>query len=170
MAISLLLLVGAGLFLRTLVNLQRVDLGYQKDRLALLSVDATAAGYRAETRGLLFRNVLDKLRSTPRVKNVTFSENGLFSGYESGDQVLVEGYTPTGKEDKASRFDSIGPGYFSTLGVPLLLGREVDDRDSRTSTPVCVINEAFMKKFLLRAIPSANRSLISSEIRRRHSK
>jgi predicted permease len=146
-ALSLLLLVGAGLFLRTLVNLQNVDLGYQKDRLAMVNVDATPAGYNATARGLLFRNILDKLRSTPGVKSATFSQNGLFSGSESGDQILVEGYTSKGKDDKGSRFDLIGPGYFSSLGIPLLQGREVEERDTPTSTIVCVINNTFAKKF-----------------------
>jgi predicted permease len=146
-ALSLLLLVGAGLFLRTLVNLENVNLGYQKDRLAMINVDATPAGYQPATRGLLFRNILDKLRATPGVKSATFSQNGLFSGSESGDGVLVEGYTSTGKDDKSSRFDLVGPGYFSSLGIPLLQGREVDDRDSVTSTTICVINRAFAQKF-----------------------
>jgi predicted permease len=154
-ALSLLLLVAAGLFLRTLVNLQNVDLGYQKERLVMLSVDATAAGYKDQARGLLFRNVLDKLRASPGVKSATFSQNGLFSGGESGDHILVEGYTSSGKDDRSSRFDSIGPGYFSSLGIPMLLGREVKERDTPTSTTVCVINDAFAKKFFVGRNPIA---------------
>ena len=89
-ALSLLLLVGAGLFLRTLVNLQNVNLGYPKDRLAMINVDSTSAGYQPAVRALLFRKILDKLRATPGVKSATFSQNGLFSGSESGDRVLVK--------------------------------------------------------------------------------
>ncbi len=118
-ALSLVLLVAAGLFLRTLINLQNFDLGYSKDHLAMLSVDASAAGYSNQARGLLFRNLQDKLRTVPGVKSVTYSMNGLFSGSESGDAVLVEGYTPTGKNDRSSRFDAVGPSYFSALGIPL---------------------------------------------------
>ena len=146
-ALSLLLLVGAGLFLRTLINLQNLDLGYQKDRLAMVTVDTSPAGYKPETRGLLFRNVLEKLQSSPGVKSVTFSQNGLFSGSESADTITVEGYTSKGKDDKGSNFDAVGPGYFSALGIPLLHGREIDIRDTHTSNAVCVVNDSFARKF-----------------------
>jgi predicted permease len=146
-ALSLLLLLGAGLFLRTLINLQNVDLGYKKESLAMLNIDASAAGYQSDARGPLFLRVLDKLRSTPGITHATFSSNGLFSGNEMMDEILVEGYTATGKDDRSSRFDSAGPGYFSELGIPLLQGREFDLRDAPHATPVCVVNEAFARQF-----------------------
>jgi predicted permease len=146
-ALSLILLVGAGLFLRTLMNLQKVDLGYSRERLAILEVNAAAAGYTDAARGLLFRNIQDKIRNTPGVQAVTYSMNGLFSGGESADEVQVEGYTPAGKDDKGSRFDSVGPNYFSVLGIGLLQGRDLNERDTPQSTAVCVINNAFAKKF-----------------------
>jgi len=145
--LSLILLVGAGLFLRTLMNLQKVDLGYRRDHLAMVDVDANAANYKDEARGSLFRNIQDKLSSVPGVKSVTYSMNGLFSGSESADEVQVEGYTASGKEDKGSRFDAVGPGYFSALGIGLLQGRDIEERDTPKSTAVCVINDAFAKKF-----------------------
>ena len=148
-ALSLILLVGAGLFLRTLINLQSVDLGYKKDRLAMLSVDASAAGYESQARGVLYRRILDQLRSTPGVRSATLSSNGLFSGSESNDGIAVEGYTPKVKDDHNSAFDAVGPGYFSALGIPLLQGREIDERDAPAGTSVCVINEAFAKQFFM---------------------
>jgi predicted permease len=148
-ALSLILLVGAGLFLRTLTNLQQVNLGYSKDRLAVMTVDASAAGYKDEARGLLFRNIQEKLESTPGVSGATYSTNGLFSGSESADEVQVEGYTPSAKDDKGSRFDSVGPAYFSSLGIGVLQGREIQVRDTPNSTNVCVINEAFAKQFFI---------------------
>ena len=89
-AISLLLLIGAGLFLRTLQNLQQVDLGYPREKLLLVGVDALAAGYQDAQRAAVFRALLDRFRSVPGVRGVTLSENGLFSGTESGDQISVE--------------------------------------------------------------------------------
>jgi len=144
-AISLLLLIGAGLFLRTLQNLQRVDLGYPRDKLLLVHIDALAAGYQSAQRAAVFQTLLERFRSTPGVRAVTLSENGLFSGTESGDGITVEGYKPQKKGDDHARFDQIGPGYFSTLGVPILLGREIGPQDAGTSAPVCVINEAMSR-------------------------
>ncbi len=152
-ALSLVLLVGAGLFLRTFLNLEKVDLGYSRDRLLLISVDGVTAGYKDERLLALYRQLLDKFRNTPGVRRATFSENGLFSGSESGDQILVEGYTPKGGKDRGSRFDQIGPDYFSALGIPLLLGREINERDRRGGLLVCVINEAFAKLFFANRNP-----------------
>jgi predicted permease len=146
-AFSLLLVVGAGLFLRTLWNLQAVGLGYPKEKLLMLTVDGLTAGYHGQQLGNLWRDLTDRIRAIPGVQGATYSENGLFSGSESGDQIDVEGFTPQNNKDKGSRFDSVGPQYFSTVGIPLLLGREIDPHDTPAAPHVCVINESFAKKF-----------------------
>jgi predicted permease len=146
-ALSLLLVIGAGLFLRTLWNLQAVNLGYPKEKLLMATVDGLTAGYKDARLSILWRDLTDKLRATPGVQGATYSTNGLFSGSESGDAIDVEGFTPQNDRDKNSRFDTIGPQYFSTVGIPLLLGREFGAQDTAASPKVCVINEAFAKKF-----------------------
>ncbi|HEY3456437.1 MAG TPA: ABC transporter permease [Bryobacteraceae bacterium] len=146
-ALSLVLLVTAGLFLRTLLNLQHADLGYAREKLLLLRVDGVMAGYKEQRLETAYRQLLDAFRNTPGVRGATYSQNGLFTGNESGDTVRVEGYTPRGTDDRAARFDTIGPGYFSALGIPLLLGREIDTRDRPGSLPVCVVNESFAHLF-----------------------
>ena len=146
-ALSLLLVVGAGLFLRTLWNLQSVELGYSKEKLLAVRIDALTAGYKDTQRSILHNEIADRLRALPGVRGVTYSENGLFGGTESGDTVDVEGFVHKNKEDTQAAFDQIGPGYFSNIGVPLLLGREIELRDSANSLRVCVINEAFAKRF-----------------------
>ena len=146
-ALSLLLVVGAGLFLRTLWNLQSVTLGYSKAKLLLVRVDALTAGYKDTQRPTLYNEISGRLRALPGVRAVTYSENGLFSGTESGDPVDVEGFVHKSKDDAHAAFDQIGPGYFSGLGIPLLLGREIELRDTATAPRVCVINEAFTKRF-----------------------
>jgi predicted permease len=83
----------------------------------------------------------------PGVQGATYSSNGLFSGSESSDEIDVEGFKPTKDDEKYSRFDRIGPQYFSTIGIPLLLGREFGLQDTKSSPSVCVINEAFAKVF-----------------------
>lgn len=147
LALSLPLVIGAGLLLRTLHNLQQVDLGYPKERLLIVEVDAETAGYEPSRRLALFQQLLERVRSVPGVRTATWSNNGLFSGSDSGDQVMVEGYTRKGDSDRGSRYSHIGPNYFSALGIPLILGREISERDQPAGAKVCVINEAFAKRF-----------------------
>ncbi|MGH9612585.1 MAG: ADOP family duplicated permease, partial [Bryobacteraceae bacterium] len=149
-AISLLLLIGAGLFVRTLRNLETVDLGYPRDHLLLIGVDPTSAGYKGAQLGPVYRRILERFQTIPGVKAVTLSENGLFSGSESGDQIAVEGYK---SQKEHARFDQVGPDYFSTLGIPILLGRGIEARDTENSPYVCVINETMAKFFFGRANP-----------------
>jgi predicted permease len=147
LALSLPLLVGAGLLVRTLVNLQRIDVGYSKGALLTARIDATAAGYEPLRQTLAFDQLLGRIRALPGVRAATYSNNGLFSGSDNGDQIAVEGYTPTGQGDRGSRYDAVAPRYFSTLGIPLLLGREIGDADHAGARSVIVINETFAKRF-----------------------
>lgn len=93
-AISLVLLVGAGLFLRTLWKLQTVELGYAKEKLLLLTVDGVTAGYKDARLGNLWHDLADRIRLLPGVRGVTYSMNGLMGGSESADEIDVEGFTP----------------------------------------------------------------------------
>ena len=154
-AISLLLLIGAGLFVRTLRNLQRVQLGYSSGNLIVVPIDALTAGYKEHAGIDLFTRLLDEFHSIPGVRSATYSQNGLFSGSESGTQLDIEGYKPA-KGNSGARFDQIGPGYFSALGAPVLRGREITRQDTASSTPVCVINEAMAKEFFAGRNPLGN--------------
>jgi predicted permease len=146
-ALSLLLVAGAGLFLRTLWNLQSIGLGYPKEHLLTLSVDGVSAGYKDARLSNLWRDLTERLRALPGVQGASYSTNGLFNGSESADEVDVEGFTPTKDNEKFSRFDTVGPQYFSTVGIPSLLGREIGQQDTRAAPQVCVINESFAKLF-----------------------
>jgi predicted permease len=141
------LLVGAGLFLQTLWKLQAVDLGYAKERLLMLTVDGVTAGYKGARLGNLWHELAERIRQLPGVHGVTYSTNGLMGGSESADEVDVEGFTPQRDNEKFSRFDMVGPGYFSTVGIPLVIGREIGTQDTASSPHVCVVNEAFAKLF-----------------------
>jgi predicted permease len=146
-ALSLLLVAGAGLFLRTLWNLQSVGLGYPKEHILMVSADGVTAGYKDARLTNLWRDLTERLRALPGVQGATYSINGLFSGSESADQIEVEGFTATKDNEKFARFDMVGPQYFSTVGIPLLIGRELGQQDNATSPHVCVINEALAKLF-----------------------
>ena len=146
-ALSLLLVAGAGLFLRTLWNLQSVGLGFPKEHLLMISADGVTAGYKGPQLSNLWLELTDRLRALPGVQGATYSINGIFSGSESADEVDVEGFTPSKDVEKFSRFDMVGSQYFSTVGIPLLLGREIGKQDNANSPHVCVVNEAFAKLF-----------------------
>ena len=147
LALSLPLLVGAGLLVRTLMNLQRIDLGYPKDDVLTLRIDAQPSGYDADRQVLAFERILDRVRALPSVRKATYSNNGLFGGGDNGDEIEVEGYTSKGDNDRGSRYDQIGPRYFSTLGIPVVLGREITEQDRPGGRMVCVINATFAKEF-----------------------
>jgi predicted permease len=145
-ALSLLLLVGAGLFVRSLMNLETLDVGYSRSHIAVLRVDPTASGYPLPQQLPLTRRLLEHLRSIPGVTGVTVSENGIFGGTDSGSSGFqVEGYTSTRKEDLVASVDQIGPHYFSVVGVPILAGRDFDERDVAGSAHVAVINQTMAR-------------------------
>jgi predicted permease len=145
--LSLLAVILAGLFLRTIWNLQAVGLGYPKEKLLLITVDGVQAGYKGPQLSNLWRDLNARLQALPGVQAVSYSINGLFSGSEADDEIAVEGFTPQNEDEKTSRFDVVGPGYFATLGVPLLGGREFGFADSPSAPHVAIINEAFAKQF-----------------------
>jgi putative ABC transport system permease protein len=147
LALSLPLLVGAGLLARTLYNLQRVDLGFPAERLLLVRVDSREAGYDSARRDSVFRELLGQFRRIPGVRTASFSLLGVFSGGNSFEGIEVEGYAPKEELDRGSAVDVVGPGYFSTLGVPIMLGREILESDHGGAPRICVINEAFARRF-----------------------
>jgi predicted permease len=147
LALSLPLLVCAGLLAQTFYNLQHVQLGYPIERLLTLGIDARTAGYNSQRSGALFRDVLERVQRIPGVTAATYSHNGLFTGSSSSDDVVVEGFTPQSDKDKDSAWDMVAPRYFSTIGVPMLLGREILESDRDGTPKVCVVNDAFARKF-----------------------
>ena len=157
LALSVPLLVGAGLLVRTLFNLQHVELGYHAAGLATVRVDAQPAVYEPARQVAAFGDMLDRIRELPSVRAATYSNNGLF-GSDNGDRIAVEGYTPTGRGDEGSSWDAVGPAYFSTLGIPVVLGREISEHDLAAGRMVAVINEQFAAQFF------ANRSPLGRQI------
>ncbi|HEU5453222.1 MAG TPA: ABC transporter permease, partial [Terriglobales bacterium] len=145
-ALAVLVLMAAGLLVRSLRNLQDSDLGYSRDRLLLARVDPIASGYKTNAAALeVDRQVLERLKSLPGVKAATMSVNGLYSGTESADAFTIEGFTPGKQEDSIAYDDDIGPDYFSTIGVPIILGREINQQDYASAARVAVVNETFAK-------------------------
>lgn len=144
---SVILLIAAGLFVHSLSNLSRVNLGYNRENLLLFRVNAAAGGYKGPAQTRLYEDLLARISTIPGLRAVAVSHNGLFSDTESADPIAVEGYTPKPDESIHSRIDMVGPGYFSTMGIPILLGREIGPQDRAASLHPAVVNETFVHRF-----------------------
>ncbi len=150
---SLMLLVGAGLFVQTLRNLENTDVGYARNRLLLVQTDFQTAGYKDNQVNQLTTQLLARLQRIPGVQSATVSENGLFSGTNSQTEADVEGYTPRSDADKQLDYDRVGPNYFDVIGTPVILGRGIGPQDVETAPKVAVINEKMARFYFPRTNP-----------------
>jgi predicted permease len=155
-AISLLLLVAAGLFVRSLQKLTSIPLGYDAEHLLLFRFDAMPSGYKGAALTQLQQDLLRKFAAAPGVRSVTLSENGLFFGTESGDQISIIGYTPKAGQEMDALFDQVGPNYFATIGIPVLLGRDISEQDS-TGARHCWVNQTMARYYFGDANPLGQR-------------
>jgi len=147
-ALALILLTGAGLFLKTLSNLRTVDLGFKEDRLVMIDVNPQAARYERDRYPAYARSLFENLRTTPGITNVTFSENGVFMSRESGsNRMRPSGFVPDSEGIPRARFDVVGPDYFATMSIPVVAGRDIRDTDNRSAPNVVVINETMARRF-----------------------
>ena len=146
-ALSLLVLFGAMLLVRSLQKLMTQDLGYNSARIVVARVGASAGGYKGESLKQLARSLSDRLATIPGVRAASYSRNGLFSGGESSNAILVPGFNAASRDAREARQDSVGPGYFGALGIPILMGRGIGPQDTASSPRVAVVNQAMMKYF-----------------------
>jgi predicted permease len=146
-AVSLILLVGAGLFARSLMKLQQEDLGFNRDNVLLANVDTRLAGYKPDDLSALYRQLYERLSALPNVRSATIASYSPMAGTNTNSSVTVRGYTP-GKGENMNVSDIfIGPDYSETLGVPLLLGRDIGLQDTPNSPKVGVVNQSFARAF-----------------------
>jgi len=156
-AVSLVLVMGAGLFLRTLTNLRNVDLGFVPEQLMVLNTNPQAAGYKGQNAVAITQRVLERLRTTPGVTAASYSENGVLFGRDSStDLVRPQGFPAAASYPRAS-WDVVGPMYFSSMGIPLVSGRDFTDRDNESSSQVVVINETMARRFFAGTNPIGRR-------------
>lgn len=148
-ALSMALLVSAGLFLKSLLNVTRVDLGVQVNDIATFAVSPVRAGMDTLRSAVYFTRVEEELAAIPGVTGVASSRVPLLSGESWGSGVQVQGFQSGPDIDNGSRFNQVGPGYFTMLGVPMLAGRDFASTDQPDGAKVAVVNEAFAKKFNL---------------------
>jgi predicted permease len=148
-ALSMALLIGAGLFVRSLFNVARVNLGLDIDRVVTFSLSPERNGYTREQSRQFLQRAEESLAAIPGVSGVTETLVGLLAGNSWGNDVEVDGWKSGPDIDSNSRLNEVGAGYFKTLGVPVLSGREFTASDRLGTPKVAIVNEAFAKKFKL---------------------
>ncbi|MHB8640240.1 MAG: ABC transporter permease, partial [Candidatus Acidiferrales bacterium] len=146
-ALTVVLLAGAGLLARTLTNLERTNLGVQTSHVLQFSVEPELNG-DSPARTLAFaNNARREIAALPGVRSVTASVMSIFGNDDSSSNITPEGYAMHPDEDTNVRMNWIGPNYFSTLGIPLVAGREFSDADTAKSEKVVIINEKLARRF-----------------------
>jgi predicted permease len=158
LALSTVILIGAGLFLRSLEHLNSLDVGYSRNQVIVMSADLSGSGYPPAQRLPVTRRLMEVLRAIPGVSGVTVSNNGLFTHVDGNtDSLIAEGFVPTRKSDSFCSFDQIGPHYFRVLGVPLIAGREFDEHDGPSTSNDVVINETMAQFYFRNTNPIGKR-------------
>lgn len=143
-AISLLLLIGAGLFGRTLLNVYAMENGFDGNRVTLFSVSADRAALQGQA---LRSRVMRDLRLMPGITSASYGFSPIGpTGWNSS--MRIEGHTFGPNESDMAQLNFIGPDYFKTLRTPVLAGREFNERDTETSSPVAMVNQTFARRFL----------------------
>ena len=143
--ISVILLVGTGMLVRSLERLQDADIGVDRDHLVIVSVDASRGGYRGGRLVGLMRDLTARAGQVPGVVGATLSENGIFSGTSSNTSLQVEGFNARADSDTSVAYDDVGPRYFRTVGARLLRGRDFEASDDSGAPRVAVINQTMAR-------------------------
>lgn len=147
-AVSLLLLVGAALAVRTVDAARRANPGFDPSHVALVDLDVRQNGYGPTAGRIFYRKLLDAARAEPGIEAATLAEHQPLALLDTrARKVVVEGYEPRRGEDLAFMFNTIGPDYFRTLRIPVLAGRAFEDRDEEGAEPVAVVNRTLAERF-----------------------
>jgi predicted permease len=146
-ALSFLLLVGAGLFVRSLQNLKATDTGVAVENLVAFELAPALSGYDNDRAVLLYRDLLDRLRSAPGVTSAAYATVPILSGDEWDSSMAVEGHQAKDGEDMQMFMNMVSPGFFKTMKVPLLEGRDFRAGDAKEDATVAIVNRRFAEHF-----------------------
>jgi putative ABC transport system permease protein len=161
-ALSLVLLVGAGLFVRSLQNLKAVDAGYNTDQVVTLALDPAQNGYKLDQLRSFYIQLSERVSALPGVKSATYAGNMPLSGRWSRIGVEVPGYRPRPDEEMAALFNHINPQFFATFGTPLLIGRDFNTQDAPDAPKVVIINESLARRYFGNENPLGKRITLES--------
>ncbi len=158
-ALAVIALVGAGLFLKSFQTARAIDPGFQPEGVALARFDFSSAGYDARQTDSYCRRLREQLERQPGVTAVSYDDSPPL-GFSGGnwEPLEVEGYVPGPNENMKIYRDMVSPGYFETMKIPLVEGRDFDLRDDATSRKVMIVNQEFVRRWL------ANRSVIGRKV------
>jgi predicted permease len=145
-SLSLLLMAGAGLFVRTLQNLRQLDAGFRHDGVLLVNVDGRRAGYRGAALRTFYEELMAQLQPVAGVTSVSLSKNTPLNGSRWFERVVVDG-RPVQSGNESSDFNAVSPRYFETMSIPLTAGREFTPRDSATAPAVAIVDQAFVQRY-----------------------
>jgi predicted permease len=156
-AVSLVLLIAAGLFLRTLSNLRNVDVGFNTRNLVLFRVSPMLNGYDDARTVALYRQMIDRLRGVPGVRSAALSNVQLLSASVNSTSIFVQGRTYADNQRESINRLAISPGFFDTMEMPIRVGRAFTDRDDQKAPKVVVINETAVRKYFPNENPIGRR-------------
>ncbi len=159
---SLILLLGAGLLVHSLLALEHQNVGFRRENILLLRSDASLAGYQPEELFPLYRELGDRFNRLPGVLSATVTRFSPESGSTSAYSGAIEGSIVAPGQALEIYDLSVGPRFFETMGMPVLLGRVIDARDSPSSTPVAVVNETFVDRYVPDRNPIGHRISLGS--------
>jgi predicted permease len=163
-AISFLILVAAGLFVRTLNNLHSVQLGYARENILLFSLNARQAGHRDPEIAIFYADLRKRFESIPGVSSATLSQSSIINAGRAGQ--AIRGPMKIGAVTILdARVLAAGPRFLTTMQIPILAGREIDDRDQPGSTPVAVISERLARTYFGNENPVGRRITLPDEKR-----
>ncbi len=145
--LSVLLVAGAGLFVRSLINLRTLDLGFRTNQVLSFSADAMLNGYRKERAARFYLELLDRVRALPGVESAGIGVIRLLDEDDWNSAASIEGYDPKPGENMQQNFNMVSPGYFSTLGMPIVAGRDFAPTDHAARSGVAVVNQAFVRRY-----------------------
>jgi predicted permease len=164
-ALSLVLLACAGLFVRSLINAESANPGYDPDHVYLASYDLAPLGY-SDAKAIEFDGeVLERVKALPGVRSATLADFSPLSFTIGSDGVMPEGYIPRQHESVTADEGSVGPNYLQTLRTPLLAGRDFTDGDNAATEPVALVNKAFVDRYWPGQQPIGKRVLFDSHWR-----
>jgi predicted permease len=146
-ALSLPLLIGAGLFLHSLRNLRGVNTGFVKENVFLASLNPSMNGYPQERIKSLYNDLLARVRTLPGVRAASLTTSSVISGGWDQEGVKVEGYQPGPDENMSPNAAVVSPGYFATMGIPFVEGRDFTEQDTAARAKVVIINETMAHYF-----------------------
>ena len=156
-ALSLVLLIGAGLFARSLYNVKNIDVGMRTDHLIQFTIQPSLNGYSQARMLALFERLRDDISKLPGVRAVSMAEEPVLAGDVEAGTIKVEGYHAKEDEDMVVSENYVGPGYLATMGIPLLAGRDFTQADGPGAPHVAVINEKLAEHFFGKENPLGRR-------------